>query len=457
MDSKPDANFSVKVGAAVIIALMLFSGAAIFLAGQSVDPTDTPSTNDNPTLSTYVVEGVKGTVTAVFSTAIVGGQTDESDKTVIDEALQQISGVKGIDSQFTQLDASSSQLTYLANVELEEGTSKEEFIQRVNSLVSLQGVEIYFQASVEIPPKMSGKNQQNEIKEFTLPQNVIQAIVTPQTMVGNQISGSVSVTFQGDTPVNAYLVESQNISLTPKSISVSGEYVLSSLEDRLSMAGSWSYIPHFSGETMKKELSVIDGVENVDEPIIPSLDTTLTLTFPDANQFVDEVNTLMQANPEKFSGVSAFDDTLRVDLNNVSLTEAKALLQTTIDETASTNVAIVFQEPLTQFLVDVNVSSGSTQMVAEKLSQYFASQNMQAEIYQNATLALDGLTDPDTNQTYPIPQGFISAVVQPGHSVNDKVFLQINAIGVPMLDGTLSYVNGVEFPPPSNPADPPQV
>jgi hypothetical protein len=435
---------AMKIGAGLIIVLMLLSGAAVFLASQTNTANPNSPTPDAPNLKTYIAQDVKGKITLVLPSAIVGGTTTITDKSVLDEALGDLPGVKAIESRFTELEAGSSVLTYLANVQLSSIDDKDAFAEAMSAFPLLESPEVYFQASVSIPPKLVGVSQSNESKDITLTQTTIQAIVSPQTLKDHDISGAVSTTFQGETLVSAYMLENQNLSLTPSPISLTDTYTISSLSDKYSIAGTWSYIPSFDAQSLKSDIENIPGVVFADEPIIPYVDNLLSLDFVDANAYVDDVNAYVQLHPEQFLTVSGFNNTLNVELGTISLTQAKTDLQSAIESAAATNVEIVFQEPLTQFLVDVNIPTADASQAQAALKDYFDSMGASVDIYQNGQVELSTIMDPDTNAVYDVPNGLVSMVVKPGHAVGDSVWIQISAIA---QNGILTYINGVEMTP----------
>jgi len=441
---KPGPSMAMRVGAGLIILLMLLSGAAVFLASQS-SPTnpDTPNP-EAPNLKTYIAQDVKGKITLILPSAIVGGNTTTTDKSVIDEALGKLPGVKSIESRYTELAAGSSTLTYLANVQLSSIEDKDSFAEAMSTFTLLESPEVYFQASVSIPNKLVGVTQSNESKDITLTQTTIQAIVSPQTQKDHDVSGAVSVTYQGETLVSVYLLENQNLSLTPSPISLTGEYVVSSLSDKYSIAGTWSYLPSFDAQKMKTDIESISGIIFVDEPIIPFVDNMLSLSFSDANAYLEDVNAFIQLNPDQFLSVSGFNNTLNVELGNISLAQAKIDIQSAIESVAATNVEMVFQDPLTQFLVDVNIPIAKETQAQAALMEYFDSLDANVDIYQNGQIDLSTITDPDTNVVYDVPNGLVPVVVKPGHVVGDSVLIQISAIA---QNGILSYINGVEMTP----------
>lgn len=442
--AKPGPSMAMRVGAGLIILLMLLSGAAVFLASQTNTTNPDSPTPDAPNLKTYIAQDVKGKITLILPSAIVGGNTTITDKSVLDEALGNLPGVKSIESRYTELATGGSELTYLANIQLSSIEDTDAFTEAMSAFTLLETPEVYFQASVSVPQKLVGVSQSNESKDITLTQTTIQAIVSPQTQKDHEVSGAVSITYQGETLVSVYMLENQNLSLTPTPISLTDEYGISSLSDKYSIAGTWSYIPSFDAQALKAGMEAIPGILFVDEPIIPYIDNLLSLDFVDANMYVEDVNAYAQLHPDQFLSVSGFNNTLNIELGTISLAQAKMDLQSVVESAAATNVEITFQDPLTQFLVDVNIPIANEATAQVALQEYFTSIGANVDIYQNGQIELSTITDPDTNTVYDVPNGMVPVVVKPGHAVGDSVWMQISAIA---QNGVLTYINGVEMTP----------
>ncbi len=433
----------IKWGSLLVIGLMLLSGVAVFFAGQgNQDPGVQPSPSEQP-LESFTAEEVEGMVLEIFPSAIVGGTTSESDKTVIDEAVQGLPGVRRVQSQFTKLSAEDNTLTYIANVSLEEGVGMESFAQAVEAAGLFVVPEVYFQASVSVPTKIQALSEKKETKSITLPNSKIQGIVYPFTLSNDAISGRLSASFQGGKLVSAVLVETQNRSAAPTQLSFSGDYPLSLLRDTLTITGSLHYFPSLSKHTIKSGLQNIQGVSSVDEPIVPQVNNTLSIQFKEAAVVFEDVNAFASSNPEKYSSVSLGENALRVGLNDVSVLLAKQELQDVIVESLLSNVELVFVEPETQFLVDVNVSTPDMISLTQKMNEYFFSwdDNASIRVFQNGLVDVNALFSPDTNEAYALDNGQLPVSVKPGHQTGDLVRLEIDAIAI---RGKLVYVNGVE-------------
>ncbi|MFH0970658.1 MAG: hypothetical protein V1776_04340 [Candidatus Diapherotrites archaeon] len=446
MSDKPGTGLSVRLGAGIIIALMLLSGVGIFFAGQSAQQDNQEDPLTNQSLDTFLVEDTEATITMVFPTAIIGGQTSETDKTVIDAAIQDIPFVAGITSQFTTIDSATSELAYLASVQLEEGFDKESFLAEVENVSSLSNHEIYFQASAQVPSTLTGTNQNGDTKSFTLQQTTIQAIVSSQTQSGDQVKSTVSATFQGETIVSVYLIETQNMTQSPISLSTNGEYTISSLQPRISITGEWKYIPQMDGNALQKLLSGIAGIEKVDSPIIPSLDNMLVAIFQDANIFIPHVKLYMVDHPDVFTDVQGNGNQLYVSLGNISLDEAKKILQSVVSGATATNSEMSFQDPLTRFLVEADTIEENVGSVSEKIVNTLNGMGIQSEVFQNGTMILTEVSFSDSNKSFIVPnEGIVSIVVKPGKNVGDVVFLNLNAVA---MKGELTFISGIEVDPP---------
>ncbi|MEK6821533.1 MAG: hypothetical protein AABY11_04000, partial [archaeon] len=331
----PDENTpkpATRWAAIFIVGLMLLSGVAVFFAAGAGGETPTPGSS---TVETFIASDITGEVTTIFPTAIIGGQTLESDKTVIDEIVLQLSFVEGVNSQFTRIDTTSSELAYLATVSLSAEADRAAFVEAVSQVDVLSNVEVYFQASASVPSTMTGQSQAGVSKTFTLSQPIVQAIISPQTQVGDSIVGSVSATFQGEIPVSAYMVESQNLARTPVSLSKEQEVTIDTLENRISATGVVTFTPSFSGEWLQTSLSALPHITNVETPILPFLDRDLVAIFPNAESVKGNVQLFMVDNPNVFTDVQASGSQLVVTLGDVSLVEAKTALKEIVEEALS--------------------------------------------------------------------------------------------------------------------------
>ena len=434
---------SIKWGAILIIALMLLSGVAVFVGSQSAtqEPTDTTTTEFHQ----YTAEEVQGTILEVFSSAIVAGDVIETDKTVIDAAIQDIENVESVSSQFAQISTTAGDRTYIANVKLKDGADKAVFVDAVNMLEYFSIPEIYFDGSIQVEADHEVLNEDNQLTRITLPITQIPAIVFAQTEQGDVITGTLAAAFQGTNMVNAYVLESQNLTASPTPISFSKEYEIVQLLPSLSVAGTVEYYPGFSAESLISDIEDLPGVEGVTIPFFPTVNNTLNVDYADANTITAELQAYVQTHAESFTTFTPYNGGFSVGLNQVNASEAKVLLTDEIGALTFQNPVVVFDAPINQFLIDMNTLSVVNGAVATALESYFASldANASVEVYQNGFVSAETISTNDNTQTFTVPNSVISVSLSPGHSVGQSVLILVNAIA---LRGELAYVNGVENP-----------
>ncbi|MBM3282207.1 MAG: hypothetical protein FJY86_02605 [Candidatus Diapherotrites archaeon] len=443
LNTNPSNNPTIKWGALFIIGLMLLSGVAVFFGSQSSSQNNSTNTNNtNQSVEQYFSEDVPGTVVQLFNTAIVGGQTKDGDKTSLDEKLNSLSGVESITSQFSPLNEDGI-ITYIANLNLSAETDHAAFAQSVIDLGLFDSPEVYFQASAQVEQEQEVYNSKQQLTRINLPNAQIQAIVSPNTLVGDSITGSLAAAFQGTQLVTAYMLESQNITASPTPISLTTRFPIQSLQPSLSIVGMVDYFPGLSKEFISADVDELPSVTSVSVPFFPSVNNQLQARFADANTLSMDVNAFVSSKPESFNAFLATPDGFVVGLNQINVSEAKIVLTDYINTLRASNTAIDFTPPRTQFLMDVNTLNASNSSIATAIEEYFASldANASVDVYQNGFVSADSLSTTDGSQTYPLDNNSFSVAVWPGHQVRDGVSIVVNAIA---LRGKIVYVNGVE-------------
>ncbi len=443
LNTNPSNNPTIKWGALFIIGLMLLSGVAVFFGSQSPSSNNSTNTNNtNQPVEQYFSEDVSGTIVQVFNTAIVGGQTKEGDKISLDEKLSSLSGVESITSQFSPLNEDGS-VTYIANLTLNADIDHASFAQSVIDLSLFDSPEVYFQASAQVEQEQEVYNSKQQLTRINLPNAQIQAIVSPNTLAGDSITGSLAAAFQGTQLVTAYVLETQNLTASPTPISLTQAFPIQSLQPSLSAVGMVDYFPGLSKELISADIGSLANVESVSIPFFPSVNNQLQARFADANALTNDVNAFVSAKPESFNAFFATPDGFVVGLNQINVNEAKVLLTDYINTLNTSNTIIDFTPPRTQFLIDVNTLNVNNASVATAMENYFASldANASVDVYQNGFVSAESLSTADASQTYPLDNNSFSVAVWPGHQFGDMPSIVVNAIA---LRGKIVYVNGVE-------------
>lgn len=418
----------IKWGAIAVIALMLLSGAAVYLASTTQDNTTTnPDDPNNGVTRTLVSNEVEATVKDLFPSAVIISQTSETDKTALDEAIGSISGVRTVQSQFTKLDFNSGAVSYLGQISLTADANKELFIDSIFETGLFSSPEIYFQALIETPIEVQAAGEDGKAETVRLPSNQVLGYTTLYTRPGDKVLGPLQIIMQGKQVVNAFLFESQNVSQSPSPLSLSITAPVVELQSKLIVTGAIHYAPNFSEGTIQSSLESIPSLSGIDNVLIPRRDNVLVVHLMQSDAVVDDVNAFVQARGTQFVSFDMDANALLVGLGNVTLADAKQLLTQAIESSLQTNVVLDFTEPQTQLLVDVNTTAQNTQQAADAIESYFLSLDANALIqsYQPGILSISSLQD--GNASYAVPDSKLNAYLLPGHAIGNNVTVQVSA------------------------------
>ncbi|MDP2666822.1 MAG: hypothetical protein Q8P05_04985 [Candidatus Diapherotrites archaeon] len=435
----------MRIGAAVIILLMLLSGVAVFIGSQQVAPGD-----DNPIArgtTVYIAEEVEAVVLQTFPSMIVAGQTSEPDKTQLDAPLQVIPGVVSLTSQYTQSNPTTGEWTYRADIVLTADADKQAIVSAVQGLGLFNTPEIYFQALVRVPTSLDTVDLEGNPRSLTLPSAQIEGLVSPFSQVGDNIAGGIIIFFQDGSFFGATMVESQNITRAPQPFLAEIEGEVLALQPTLSVTGTIDYSPLFTQDYLNSGLRSVPGVTHVGQLLAPQVDNQLFVSFQDANALEGPLRLFVLENDFKYGNPQFFSNGFTVELRNVTVAQAKEEWREAVNAAANATVPMEFQAPLTSFLIDVNTSSeANIGQTALALEMYFAGwdANVDAQVYQSATLGAQEVFIPDYNITLPIPAGTFPGVLLPGHGVGDMVMVVVNGV---LIGNEIVFLSGVEDPP----------
>lgn len=437
----------IKWGAIAVIALMLLSGAAVYLASTTQDGTNPdPNTDPNSGVQrTLVSNEVQATVKELFPSAVIISETSETDKTALDEAIVGIPGVRGINSQFTRLDFNSGSVSYLGQISLTADANKELFIDSIFETGMFSSPEIYFQALIETPIEVQAVSETGKAETVRLPSNQVLGYVTLYTQKDDVVMGPLQIVMLGNQVQNAFLFESQNVSQSPTPLSLSVTAPILELQSKLIVTGGIHYFPNFSEEMVENSLNAIPSLQGIDNIIIPRKDNVLVINFSQSAAVADDVNSFVEAHAGQFASFDRDGNALLVGLGSITLAEAKLLLTQAIESSLQTSVQVDFTDPQTQLLVDVNTTSQNTQQAAQAIENYFKSLDANAFIqsYQPGILSISSLNDGNTS--YAVPDSKLNVYLLPGHSIGNNVTVQVSAT---LIRNALVEASGLEAPAP---------
>ena len=209
-----------------IVIVLLFIGS--MFVGVLYRPTDNPvNTNqqnsDENVTTDYYTSNVDANVISKFSKFIISSPTDEYDVTTIEDSIKTIKGIKTVTSNFNTIDENTiaylGTLTYTAE-------DKNDIMNSLKEITFFTGLEIYEYALVEIPQEIVFVNSQDENKtlEYYLPTKKYEAIVSNETLEGDNISANLQAIFKDEELYRLTAIEMQNLSAQPQMVSGSKTY-----------------------------------------------------------------------------------------------------------------------------------------------------------------------------------------------------------------------------------------
>jgi hypothetical protein len=275
--------------------------------------------------------------------------------------------------------------------------------------------------------EVQASTQDGKSEKVQLPSNQILGYVSAYTQVDDVVSGALQIVMQGTQVRNAFLFESQNLTQSPKPLSLSVTAPILELQPKLIVTGTMEYVPDFSELDIQAALEGLPQVSGVENVLIPRKDNVLVLSFPQASEVADDLNAFLQAHATQYDALTLDGNNLFVSLESITPAAAKTQLSQAIENALNTNVVIQFTSPQFQLLVDANTSSNSTAQAAQSILGYFAGLDANATIqsYQPATLSLSALND--GNASYAIPDSKLSAYLLPGHAIGNNATVQVSA------------------------------
>jgi len=210
--------------AIVIVLLFLGSMFVGVLYRPKDDPINTNQQNaDENTTTDYYTSDVDANVISKFSKFIISSPTDEYDVTTIEDNIKKIKGIKTVTSNFNNIDENT--IAYLGTLTYTT-EYKDDIINSLKEISFFTGLEIYEYALVEIPQEIVFVNSQDKNKtlEYYLPTKKYEAIVSNETLEGDNISANLQAIFKDEELYRLTAIEMQNLSAQPQMVSGSKTY-----------------------------------------------------------------------------------------------------------------------------------------------------------------------------------------------------------------------------------------
>ncbi|MCR4368686.1 MAG: hypothetical protein NUV67_02145, partial [archaeon] len=229
-----------QVWSLFIVIIMVGSILGIVgLSGQDNSNQSPPPTNQNPTPPTtvdYLAQNVEAKVIELFPTAILVASTSSFETPPVDSALLGLEGISTLANGQFITPAEGRTENYRAEIRLSSTKNISGVIAQANDLNLLSNVQIFPQALVAVPEKITFTNPELGLtKEYSFPRRQAPAVVDSGTFADDEVLVSIYSTFQGNTLVNVQAIENQNLTSQPAQYPVTSTFVISSLSNDFSI------------------------------------------------------------------------------------------------------------------------------------------------------------------------------------------------------------------------------
>ena len=421
---------ALALGILMLLSTIGFAFYAVSDNAQPGTPKDDETQPEQPaTQIKFTADGISAKISELMPVIKIAGSTNEYGIVKIDSAIAQIQGVKNIESLFG--DTTKRPLTYVATIYFEKGLTVSDLVKKIEETGLVSGIDGYSYAVVELPKKIVFKSENSDLnlsKEYEFSDSLSNAYVGLNSIKGDEITATVSATFQGAKLVDYLSVEEENISAKPVQGTAVLEVPLKSLEASLFFSGKafFSSVPEQSA--LQQSLSLIADVNNA-EVQVPAIAPKILVSSPsvlseeqlrDLNVFVQSLN----SQDFSFSNEGAFSASIPFD-TDANLLDAKAKITAQIKTMGIENASV--EESSDTVYGTLSLTQADSNNSSRQLKQLLESYPLsEITIQQPGQLELTEIFDAETNASYLIDSNSVPAAVKPGHVLSDKISAKIS-------------------------------
>ena len=248
---------ALALGILMLLSTIGFAFYAVSDNAQPGTPKDDETQPEQPaTQIKFTADGISAKISELMPVIKIAGSTNEYGIVKIDSAIAQIQGVKNIESLFG--DTTKRPLTYVATIYFEKGLTVSDLVKKIEETGLVSGIDGYSYAVVELPKKIVFKSENSDLnlsKEYEFSDSLSNAYVGLNSIKGDEITATVSATFQGAKLVDYLSVEEENISAKPVQGTAVLEVPLKSLEASLFFSGKAFFSPVPEQNALQQSLS----------------------------------------------------------------------------------------------------------------------------------------------------------------------------------------------------------
>ena len=244
----------------VVMALSMIAVAGISVMEQGTNSGNGSNINTNPIVTPYAydLEFNTSAIKELNSFRMVAGTTHLT-KTDIDNAIKDIDGISKISSEFRK--AQDSSWLYYAEITLKKTAVLDDAINNIYALEYFDtGEKVAMKyMTISSPGELELYNKDLDInRNFTFAASTLPALVGIETMPGDEISVSGTVTLKGKEVTALELMENNNITGSPQYFSTQETLQILTLGEDLLFEGQTSD-QNIDQNYYKEQLALIDS------------------------------------------------------------------------------------------------------------------------------------------------------------------------------------------------------
>ncbi len=278
----------------IIVVVLALSMLAVALYANDDDNSSTDTTiNNNPIVSTFTYDiSFDTNVLKELNAIRLVADTTSLDKQAIDIAVQKISGISSVNSQFRS--AGENTWYYFAEITLKKSASIQETIDSIFALSYFDGEtkEAMKYVTINAPGKITLNNTElNVTRDFVFESTTLSALVSLDSQPSDKINVSGTIKLQGQNVLALELIEQSNISNQPISNTAEISLPLDSVETEMFFDGTTSET--IDENALREQLLAID--ENA-QIYFSTEENTKTLSGNSKISYLNEIKNLLENN-----------------------------------------------------------------------------------------------------------------------------------------------------------------
>jgi hypothetical protein len=425
MDSK-------QLIALLIIVVMAAStiGFTVFynFPDQENNGNQPPPIGGEPTEMVFSAEKVPATVSELLPSIRITAETTATDISSLMKAIYAIEGIRKANGRFQAASETmfGAGFVFVGDISFDADLNSSRIIELLGQQAGLRNIDGLQFALVELPKKVIVFNADVNIsRDLNLSENVSEALVGFAAIKEDELLLGINATFFGATLRQLDVFETLNITAEPVAKTALLSVPIKSLENRLLFGASVSFSQFERVSDLNAQIRSISGFvdANLEIPelkpeISVSSDVNLsTENANDLNKLLYDLNAAkVDISTTPLSATILFHASITGSQFEQKLAMVKQIFKlSSIDAVIEQSSGFLFGQ--------IELSSSDSRQPAADLNALLG--GISAQVKQPGSLAVNEIFDSDSSKTLLVPNGEISALLLPGHSVGEQVAVNV--------------------------------